>query len=144
MSIKKIAVTISIASIAILGSACQAEDSSASETVDSSVEVQAKHTVIPKTVAPKSTTVNPSPTLSESDKDKLFIKYLEINDVPLVSAAPEQAVDLAHTICDALSSGVSLRQLAVPMLKEFTPTQAGQIMGAAVGAYCPENEGLIG
>jgi hypothetical protein len=44
-----------------------------------------------------------------------------------------------RTTCDQLHDGVGFTPLATAILKgRLTPTPAGDLMGAAVGAYCPD------
>jgi Protein of unknown function (DUF732) len=74
--------------------------------------------------------------------DDLFIQTLDSSEVPYKSR--EDAIRNAKKICTLLGEapGEEGLQDAVAYLKKFTTysqEQMGQFGGAAIGAYCPEN-----
>lgn len=74
--------------------------------------------------------------------DDVFIQALNSNDVPYKS--PEDAIRVANKVCTLLgdSPGQKGLQDAVKYLKKSTTLsqdQMGLFGGAAIGAYCPEN-----
>lgn len=82
-----------------------------------------------------STTASTS-TAVELTKDQSFITVLKTNDFPDLD--PAEAISTAHTVCDTLDRGVSAKAIAGLMMEQFTPTDSGIFLGAAVGTYCPQ------
>lgn len=55
-----------------------------------------------------------------------------------------QALNLGNAICTSLGQGSSLLEIgAVGVNSGFTPEQSGQIVGASIGALCPEYKYLV-
>lgn len=74
--------------------------------------------------------------------DDAFIAALNSNEVPYKS--PEDAIRIAKKVCTLLgeSPGEKGLQGAVKYMSKFTnysQEQMGLFGGAAIGAYCPEN-----
>lgn len=84
----------------------------------------------------------PEPTF---DADAAYIEV--ISDVyPAFDADATiraQAISLGHEVCGAFDRGATFDQVAEVAIESFEPKVAGTIIGAAVGAYCPEHTGLI-
>lgn len=74
--------------------------------------------------------------------DDRFIEALNSNEVPYKS--PEDAIRIAKKVCTLLgeSPGEKGLQSAVKYMQKFTSysqDEMGMFGGAAIGAYCPEN-----
>lgn len=88
--------------------------------------------------APLSTTIDAPPSSSAlMTTDDVFLTVIG-DEVP---GAGQQHIDLAHTVCDALEAGNSVRSVVVTMIEAggpLTAKQKGAILGAGVTAYCPD------
>lgn len=131
---KKIIVGALSAGALLVGAvACDQQVDGSGPTVESAAEVA-------------QLTVEPKPTqkqLTTRQKDTMFTTYLAEQNLPLVSEAPAEAISVAHSMCEALSNGVSFEDLLDILVQEFTPYQAGIFVGASVATYCPENESKL-
>lgn len=78
------------------------------------------------------------PVLSDED---VFYAYISDN-FPGVTRT--QALQLGNGICIALGEGSTLLEIGnIGVNSGFTPEQAGQIVGASIGALCPEYKYLV-
>ena len=74
-------------------------------------------------------------------KEDVFFAYVS-SEFPDVDRAT--AVELGYTICQALSNGRSLLEIGQTGVNSgFTPEQAGKLVGASIGALCPEYKYLV-
>ncbi|MFJ4653829.1 DUF732 domain-containing protein [Nocardia sp. NPDC088792] len=77
--------------------------------------------------------------------DLLYIGTLDKDSIPY--ANKEGAIALAHTICSDLDSGTSATDVATKLAavnSVYTNEQLGELMGAAVQAYCPAHVPELG
>ncbi|QBI96032.1 hypothetical protein SEA_MISSDAISY_52 [Mycobacterium phage MissDaisy] len=74
--------------------------------------------------------------------DDLFIAALQAEGVPYYDN-PDGAIELAHTVCDALDAGVGIGTVTLTVAQSgdgyWTVEQAGYFVGASIGAYCIEH-----
>jgi len=78
------------------------------------------------------------PVLSDED---VFYAYISEN---FPGTSRSAALNLGNAICSALGEGTSLLEIGnIGVNSGFTPEQAGQIVGASIGALCPEYKYLV-
>ena len=78
------------------------------------------------------------PALSNED---IFYAYISDN---FPGTSRSAALNLGNAICSALGEGTSLLEIGnIGVNSGFTPEQAGQIVGASIGALCPEYKYLV-
>ena len=74
--------------------------------------------------------------------DTTYLRTLDVLNIPYGS--PSIAVELGHEMCDALSQGVTWKTLVdAASVGGFTGYQAGEIVGAATVAYCPQFSDIV-
>jgi hypothetical protein len=57
----------------------------------------------------------------------------------------QTAITLGHSVCDALASGLTPTTIVrIGQRTGYSPTDAGYIVGAAIGAYCDQYSWMIG
>ncbi len=78
-----------------------------------------------------------APPAWADSSDDTFIATLDGTGVPYTSKSA--AVNVGRSVCDQLHNGVGFKKVAlIAMGSGLTPVQAGKLMSAAVGAYCPD------
>lgn len=79
-----------------------------------------------------------TPELSNAED---FIYTAVIEDLRVPVKDREDAIKLGHTICAWFDEGASLMEIGVTLMdtRGWTPTQAGHVIGAATGVYCPHH-----
>lgn len=95
-------------------------------------------TTKPAAGAPK--TVPTTPIITEDVRDAAFVMVTE-QLAPGASAG--ERIDFGHTICDTLDSGVSMEAVALTLLENGTPENAGGWLGASTTAYCPQHSAAV-
>lgn len=73
--------------------------------------------------------------------DSLYLELLrdEIPDLNLIE--DDLIISLGSEICNAFDNGMSFREMVMAgMGSEFTASEQGAMIGASIGAYCPEYE----
>lgn len=83
-------------------------------------------------------------TAGASSADDTFIQV--ISDQGIEPPSAEEAISLAHDVCNVLDSGGDLVD-AVTTVSDYTELDAhdsAYIVGASIGTYCPEHEAVIG
>lgn len=83
-------------------------------------------------------TVQPVET-PEASKDHAFLTVVR-QEIP---DAGEEAIRAAHAACDAFDSGATVRQVLNVATDYLTLNEATAVIGAGVGAYCPEHMSLF-
>lgn len=123
---KYLAAVISAAVLALTGCSSSSETPTSTETV--TVEA-APESVYPEPSAPDSETV-----------EEIFLAVLA--DQAYFSSIPEaDLLELGHSICEALNTGSSFDQVLGAALESGVPPfEAGYMVGAAVGSFCPAYE----
>lgn len=83
-----------------------------------------------------------APPAWADSSDDVFISALQGAGFPSVSRST--ITGLGRSICDQLHNGVGFKKIAtIAMDAGFTPGQGGDLMGAAVGAYCPDESDAL-
>lgn len=73
--------------------------------------------------------------------EDVFYAYISDN---FPGTSRTDALNLGNAICSALGQGSSLLEIGnIGVNSGFTPEQAGQIVGASIGALCPEYKYLV-
>ena len=69
--------------------------------------------------------------------EQVYLDTLAAENIRLGSDA--HAIEVGHGVCDVLESGYTFAQVGNVIVEtgNFTPYQAGYIVGAAAGAFCP-------
>lgn len=77
--------------------------------------------------------------------DDVYVRYIR-ESVPVDPLSKDQdIVNLGNNVCYAFDAGMSFGDVAVTLLDSgFNPDNAGKIIGASVGAFCPEHKEVIG
>ena len=77
--------------------------------------------------------------------DDVYVRYIR-ESVPVDPLAKDQdIVNLGNNVCYAFDAGMSFNDVAVTLIDSgFNAGNAGRIIGASVGAFCPEHNGAIG
>lgn len=77
-----------------------------------------------------------APALAD-DTDDIFITVIEDEGIPFSTA--EDAISLAHAVCDYVAAGQKPEQVAVEISEpaNWTIEQSGFFVGAATQSYCP-------
>lgn len=71
----------------------------------------------------------------ETDEDR----FMSVIGPEFPGVPRSTAVNLGRAICTALDEGLSFLQVGqVGVDNGFTPEQAGTLVGASIGAFCPE------
>lgn len=94
-----------------------------------------------------------APTAGADPTDDAFIEVLDMGDIPY--ASPEAAVAAGQQVCSMLDTtelqfptgGHEIFQAAVKYISEETGMSlpdTGYVVGASIGAYCPDNQYMIG
>lgn len=99
------------------------------------------------TYAPSQTEAPAAPQLTDED---LYLQTLHSTGNSYVNNGTDaQLVQLGHTVCQALDEGNSVTDIVTYLVlnsnnddPEFARFE-GQVIGAAVGAFCPEYSGQI-
>lgn len=83
---------------------------------------------------------------ARADPDQVSVaSYLQTLDqahVPYDNAG--EMVDLGNTVCRQARGGTALDEVGQNVINNgFTPSQAGFIMGAAVGIFCPDMQSAM-
>lgn len=101
------------------------------QPVADAIEVQ-PHTIDLETATPE-----PMST------DDIYIATLDVAGI--YYSTEEAAIAAGHAICNGFDAGLSLVQVGLTAVREggYTVDEAGTIIGVAVGAYCPEHEGVF-
>lgn len=132
-----------LAVLAIVGSAVSATDSSE----DTPMAETATSTAAPTTEVepPEVTTITDEvhDTPAMSDEEITDMAYLTVLDTSGVEySSKEAAIFTAHSVCDALDSGLTFRQLGMSLIANddvpYTPEEIGTVMGSAIAGYCPQ------
>lgn len=93
---------------------------------------------------PAATTTAPAPTTeAELTDDDLFLIVIS-EEIP--NAGPAH-IDLAKSVCRAFDAGATVEQVFLTLIgasDHLTAEQLGTLVGAGIGAYCPEHDDLIG
>lgn len=64
--------------------------------------------------------------------------YVTMHDLG-VTGDPESVIEMGHTICDELASGVSRRNIVGQIIKAgLSSFNAEMALGASIMTYCPE------
>ena len=80
---------------------------------------------------------------SGSSKDTEFIRRLDSANIHYNSES--KAIKGAHAVCDYLDKGYSVDQATAGAMEVVTdPWDAGYIVGASIGVYCPKYGAQIG
>lgn len=82
---------------------------------------------------------------AQADADPNEWAYIAALDSEGIYYSSEAAaIDAGESVCEGLDAGLSLRAIgAVAMNAGYSASDAGYILGAAVGAFCPEYSYLI-
>ncbi|WP_280393260.1 DUF732 domain-containing protein [Nocardia wallacei] len=107
-------------------------------------EASSKHATTSRTPAPKAVSVPttmapPAATLSKDEiADLSFIAALRKEGVRFSSESA--VITLGHTVCDGRRAGGTPEAVAMAVVSSgyYSLSDAGYIVGAAQGAYCPE------
>lgn len=94
-----------------------------------------------------------APTAGADPTDDAFIEVLDMGDISYTS--PDSAIAGAHQVCLMLdkaeavfpTAGTQIFQEAVKYVSEETGMSlpdTGYVVGASIGAYCPDNQYMIG
>jgi hypothetical protein len=85
----------------------------------------------------------PSPRLAPQTQSNEDIYYLYISsEFPAINRST--ALQLGNAICLAIGEGTGLYEIGQIGVNEgFTPEQAGKLVGASIGALCPEYKYLV-
>ncbi|KUI00986.1 DUF732 domain-containing protein [Mycobacterium sp. IS-3022] len=77
-----------------------------------------------------------APVLAD-ETDDVFISVIEAEGIPF--STPEDAIVLAHAVCDYVAAGQAPEQVAVEISEpaNWTVEQSGFFVGAATQSYCP-------
>jgi hypothetical protein len=83
-------------------------------------------------------TGNASTTNNAAAEDSVYISTLDQYNIPYSSAT--NAIAAAHSICDELANGTTGSAIIFTIAAgtTYSQTQAGAIVGASVGSYCPQ------
>lgn len=85
----------------------------------------------------------PAPPPAMPSDEELYVATLDIQGV--YYSAPDAAVAAGRAACDSLDAGMSFYAVGMSAVGAgYSPEDAGYIVGAAIGAFCPEHEDLIG
>lgn len=107
-------------------------------------EATASHTpaVADTTFATTTTPAVPPQTTKTYTVDDAYIAVLDSKGI--FYSSEENAIALAHLACDAIDDGATLLDLmAASAESTYSLEDAGFIVGAGIGAYCPENEWIF-
>lgn len=79
----------------------------------------------------------------EAELETLYLATLQAQDVPIPDRA--NAIAAGRAVCDAFDDGLDATAFGVSFADAsgLTLGQTGSLMGAAVGAFCPEHRGVI-
>lgn len=90
--------------------------------------------------------VSPSPIEQTiPSTDELYVAQLRDDNPSLSDVSDEQLISLGQEICSAFDRGVTFDEVAqITVDNGFSPENGGWMIGTAIGAYCPEHEGVIG
>lgn len=74
---------------------------------------------------------------SADETDDVFVSVIEAEGIPF--STPEDAIVLAHAVCDYVAAGQAPEQVAVEISEpaNWTVEQSGFFVGAATQSYCP-------
>lgn len=81
---------------------------------------------------------------SQAEMERALVEVIN-EEIPETVSVPDQdIIDLGESICDRLDAGENILSVAYSGVEAgFEPRQAGFIVGASVGALCPEHEDLV-
>jgi hypothetical protein len=76
---------------------------------------------------------------ADTAQDTEFLSALDKQGIAYTS--PEKATKLAHAICGEFDRGTTLNEVTTKLLEpgKLSAYNAGYIIGASVGIYCPEH-----
>lgn len=96
---------------------------------------------------PTTETSDPSDDLpSSDDSDSLYLAVLRssrYSDDYMVDDTETMLIKIGHQVCSTFDAGASFRDTVEAVETGFSPGASGYLIGAAVGAYCPEYRDLI-
>jgi hypothetical protein len=133
-----------IAGIAIANQQTPTDSSSApaaTSTAATSAAIETRAPVYTPPAAPRTTRATLSPTTSASrtlDADTVFLTILESKG--LIEGDRATMLTFGHMVCDYLEQGIGNVYDAgiIAVQSGYSGTEAGALVGAAVGAFCPE------
>lgn len=103
-------------------------------------------TIIPVTQATRAPRNRTQTTMSQAQAAEIAFDLFMMNDPELSQLPLYLLQDTARATCDALDSGMSYEEMVVTALFADTGLSIeslGVLMGAAIGAYCPEYQRLL-
>lgn len=79
---------------------------------------------------------------AHADSDSDYLGMLDAVGVRYSTAA--SAIAAGHTTCRELRGGMSYNSTLLSIIaNDYSPSQAGEVIGAAVLAYCPEMQPTV-
>lgn len=73
--------------------------------------------------------------------DSIYLELLRDEIPDLNHVEDDLIINLGSEICNAFDNGMSFREMVMAgMGSEFTASEQGAMIGASIGAYCPEYE----
>lgn len=85
----------------------------------------------------------PAPPPAMPSDEELYVATLDLQDIYYSSESA--AVGAGRAACRSLDAGMSFYQVGLSAVGAgYSPEDAGYIVGAAISAFCPEHEHLIG
>lgn len=142
--LKKSALVAAVFAIAVSVSACDSGNgSTATSTLGMEPQISATENVAPK----ETKNTEQYGMLNKSQKDTVFRNALKDNNMnPVIGTTWDDYIGLADSMCQALDTGASLKDV-VDIMSDggiFTDEQVGYFIGASIAVYCPQHEDLIG
>jgi len=90
------------------------------------------------------TTATPGPTPSSSaDGAAVFADMVRLHATDLTKISDTQIDDDGRSVCIDVTGGVSLKTTAQRLMRTYSATDAGIIIGLAPASYCPSYEAQI-
>jgi hypothetical protein len=93
-----------------------------------------------------------APLARADQNDELYLAVLDMNGIRS-STDPAGLIGIGHDVCNAFDNGRSVSRVAVTIMDSAeqanisaleTPSGAAHLIGAAIGAYCPQYQSLVG
>ena len=86
----------------------------------------------------------PPPPMSSDSEEEIFIDVVR-GEIDYLGGSDQDLINLGYEICESFDYGESFSDVTIVIMDNagVAPYDAGFIIGASVGAFCPEHEDAV-
>ena len=84
-----------------------------------------------------------APVNTQSENDQVFVKTVRGQVSELNGLSDKDLVDIGHGVCTDFDNGTTFQDEVTSMDGYVSPYNAGYLIGASIGVYCPQHKDLV-